>query len=195
MTYDFSNFHDATAALFSRCEIPARDPDFISRSGHFRFNRSMYWSENGGVIRLSDHWAGQNGCVSQRSCKWEFSEELPYGRAAAGFCAYENFTRRVKKPVWHLVGRKDRALAELLLANGGAIPASEWTSGSGRRTKKLPVPAWATEQYRGGICVRPAAARLFEQTLARIAIVPVNQRSPLKISRGAARIKTGERYV
>ena len=58
-----NNFFEMTAALFSICDEPTREPDYVSGSG------SAYWYENDGVIRKSDHW-GHNVA----SCKWWLRE-------------------------------------------------------------------------------------------------------------------------
>ena len=76
--YDFSNFYRATVADWSRCEIPDRNPDFVSYSG------SAYWDYGNRVRRLSDHW----GNVA--TCKW-----LLKGREIKAFlcgeCYYDEF--------------------------------------------------------------------------------------------------------
>ena len=68
--FNFSNFHDETIAEFTLCDQPERPADFVSPSG------SAYWNEPEGVIRQSDHWAGQHGCHSQKSCVWSLSADI-----------------------------------------------------------------------------------------------------------------------
>jgi hypothetical protein len=76
--YNFDNFFLATVADWMLCEIPDRDPDFVSWSG------SAYWHLGNRVRRLSDHW----GIVA--SCKW-----LMEGRRIKAFlcgeCYYDDF--------------------------------------------------------------------------------------------------------
>ena len=50
MKRDFSNFFGNSIADFYRCEIPDRDPDFVSFTG------SAYWDYGNKIRRLSDHW-------------------------------------------------------------------------------------------------------------------------------------------
>ena len=59
MSYNESNFFNATAAVFDLCEQPEREPDYISGSG------SEYWYINGGVVRKSNHWGD-----AIASCAW-----------------------------------------------------------------------------------------------------------------------------
>lgn len=81
-TPHFNNFHDATDAVFTPCERPAREPDFISGAG------SEYWDTGEGVIRYSDHW-----CLGIRSCNWLHTEG-DNGQWKAGFCKYADFVPR-----------------------------------------------------------------------------------------------------
>ena len=185
---DFDSFHDATRAVFTICATPTREPDHISES------RSTYWDEAGGVVRLSDHWAGQHDCTSQRSCIWSIDTDLAWGRAAAGWCAYTAFVRRRRVPVWHTVSPEDRDLAARLMAGRGAIPAGEWTVGQGKRTRKRALPPWATEETRGGPDPSPAAARLFGRSAARIAVTALRTDVPRRIAGGAGRVKVGETW-
>ncbi len=53
------NFYKYTNADFTRCDIPTREPDYMSESG------SMYWYYDNFVVRCSDHWG--NGI---NSCDW-----------------------------------------------------------------------------------------------------------------------------
>lgn len=76
-TIDWSNFHDSTAGSFTRCEAPARTPDYASHSG------SLYWAMPEGVIRQSDHW-----CSGIRSCDWLLHGEECYEAGAAGYISY-----------------------------------------------------------------------------------------------------------
>jgi hypothetical protein len=84
MEYKFDNFFIETVANFTRCEIPDRDPDYVSFTG------STYWDDGDRVIRWSDHW-GKN--IS--TCCWylEFKEmNLKY--PLAGYCYYEDFRHK-----------------------------------------------------------------------------------------------------
>ena len=78
MRYSFENFFICTVADWSRCEIPDRNPDYVSFSG------SAYWKYKNKVKRLSDHW----GLVS--TCNW-----LIEGQHSKTFvcaeCYYDDF--------------------------------------------------------------------------------------------------------
>lgn len=78
---DFQNFHDSTFADFAPCDVPAREPDFISRS------RSAYWDLGDRVVRHSDHW----GRV--RSCCWLLEGCRTRLGQASGVCRYGEFRR------------------------------------------------------------------------------------------------------
>lgn len=65
-------------ADWSRCEIPERDPDYVSYSG------SAYWNFGKKVRRLSDHW----GTVA--SCKW-LLEGNHIQSFLCGECHYDDF--------------------------------------------------------------------------------------------------------
>lgn len=79
--YHFGNFFVATVANFTRCELPERDPDYVSFSG------STYWDCGDRVKRWSNHW-GPNTA----SCCWylEF-ETLNMNHNLCGECYYEEF--------------------------------------------------------------------------------------------------------
>lgn len=74
----FKNFFGGTVADFSRCEIPDRNPDYVSFSG------SAYWNKGNKVIRQSDHWGN---LISSR---WllEGKESKIF---TCAYCYYENF--------------------------------------------------------------------------------------------------------
>lgn len=180
---DFSNFHDQTRATFAVCDRPNREPDFISDSG------SVYWDTGLGVIRLSDHWAGQHGCVGQRSCIWSLDQTVEPATTAAGHCHYRDFEIRPTIPVWHQIKKADTELAGLLAAHGGAIPASFWVTGTGRRTTKKVIPVWAREETRDYVRT-PAAKKLLTTTHTRIAIT-AETTVIRKITKGAGKIKIG----
>lgn len=86
---NFTNFHDATKAIFTPCDKPGREPDFVSKSG------SAYWDLGHGVVRCSDHWNG-----SIRSCSWFLAVQMPgmpsgcFDGEAFGYCAYGDFKER-----------------------------------------------------------------------------------------------------
>lgn len=73
------DFYVATIADWHRCEIPDRDPDYISYSG------SAYWKYNNRVRRLSDHW----GMVS--TCRWLLEGRIHSDLFVCGECYFEDF--------------------------------------------------------------------------------------------------------
>jgi hypothetical protein len=83
---NFSNFHDATTAVFTKCKAPNRKPDYQSESG------SIYWNTGAGVIRQSNHWG-----AGIRSCDWFYGNQpADFVKNTgltplAGFCAYVEF--------------------------------------------------------------------------------------------------------
>ena len=81
MTYDFTNFHHATAAVWEPCEAPSRPADFVSAS------RSEYWDMGDHVIRRADHWGEHIA-----SCNWwlagQASPEHCFLSAGVGRVAY-----------------------------------------------------------------------------------------------------------
>ena len=136
---NFTNFHNKTVANFTVCDRPDRNPDFVSDSG------SEYWNAGDGVIRAADHWVGDMGCTAIRSCLWSI-DAAGYGERV-GFAAYDSFRIRKAVPIWHHVADADRELAQLILDHNG-VPASLWTKGSGRHTKKRDIPVWASETFK-----------------------------------------------
>jgi len=56
MFYNESNFHINSKAIFTPCDMPTGQPDFVSDSG------SSYWYMNGGVVRVSNHWGHVASC-------------------------------------------------------------------------------------------------------------------------------------
>lgn len=78
MNYSSNNFYYATVADWSRCEIPDRNPDYVSYSG------SAYWHYPDKVRRLSDHW----GRV--QTCKW-LIDGMASTIFSCGECYYEDF--------------------------------------------------------------------------------------------------------
>jgi hypothetical protein len=82
MSYNFSNFFEGTAANFTLCEIPDRDPDYVSFCG------SAYWDYGDKVRRWSDHW-GKNIA----SCCWylDFCQFDQLKQSLCGECLYEDF--------------------------------------------------------------------------------------------------------
>lgn len=88
-TYDETNFFENTDAVFTFCQKPTREPDYVSDSG------SCYWYTDDGVIRGSDHWGSLVA-----SCRWyfgcQFDIQSNYAHAqfdemAYGFSAWKNF--------------------------------------------------------------------------------------------------------
>jgi len=84
------DFFEGTKADFTTCDIPAREPDYVSKSG------SVYWYTDDGVIRAADHWLGV------ASCKWilDGHDEYILNKATdkrefpvAGFCKWNDFSR------------------------------------------------------------------------------------------------------
>lgn len=98
----FDNFWRNTKATFAGCEIPARQPDYQSKSG------STYWDEGNGVIRLSDHWTGQHGVTRIADCEWDIDQHHRAKRAIAGKCLYTDFVMRRKKKAGRVGWKKLR---------------------------------------------------------------------------------------
>ena len=85
--FDWGNFFVSTVADWRLCEIPDRDPDFVSFSG------SAYWNLGDRVRRWSDHW-GPNIA----SCCWYLDyKTINRGCSFCGECYYEDF-----KPITNL---------------------------------------------------------------------------------------------
>lgn len=61
--FNENNFFGGTTAVFTLCEQPQSEPDFVSGSG------SAYWYINGGVVRRADHWG-----YGIASCNWYLRE-------------------------------------------------------------------------------------------------------------------------
>lgn len=184
MTVDFTNFHDRTRADFTMCARPDRPADFISESG------SEYWDCGHGVIRAADHWVSQNGCYGIRSCVWTLNTALGWRETAAGYCSYADFIVRREVPVWHTVSRADRAVAAEL--DGRAVAVSDWTTGTGRSTRRRATPAWAREVAAAGSADRKVRRLLRERPRVQRAIV-AEQRVVRAILGGAGKIKIGSR--
>lgn len=98
--YNENNFFENTAAVFSICDKPNREPDYISASG------SSYWYENNGVVRCADHWGW-----GIASCCWYLRElEMSWSSFAnfltlyskfgdervCAFCAFDDFKNAIE---------------------------------------------------------------------------------------------------
>lgn len=87
----FANFWRSTEAHFEACNgVPDREPDFQSKSG------SRYWDEGSSVIRLSDHWSGQQGITKIVDCRWTIDKQLKNREPVSAQCMYDNFVKRNK---------------------------------------------------------------------------------------------------
>lgn len=138
---DFTNFHSSTRATFQLSTTPAREPDFVSRSG------SAYWDEGKGVVRSSDHWAGIGSCMGQASCVWDLRGAPSSSGWLTGFCLYEAFFRRVWTGRVHQVSESDVQLARRIEEAGGALADYG----------HLAVPVWARISFRGSSHAAPEA--------------------------------------
>lgn len=68
----------------------------------------------------------------------------------------------LQKTYYHKLTSVDEYAARCLLCRGGAIPTSEWTTGSGRFTKLRAVPFWAKVIENDENCTHPGAKKLFK---------------------------------
>lgn len=88
---DKDSFMHSTEATFSKAKRPNREPDYTSRSG------SMYWYEDEGVYRESDHWgkgvASTNWYLKGQSKK-QLAENYT-GGIAVGFAKFSDFKRLI----------------------------------------------------------------------------------------------------
>ena len=91
---DFGNFWRKTQANFTSCERPSHDPLFVSKSG------SAYWDLGNEVVRLSNHWTGQNGISKIVDCYWTIDIEHDNKEFVCGRCQYVDFIprKKIKKP-------------------------------------------------------------------------------------------------
>lgn len=142
----FDTFHQRTRAHFSPAAPPDREPDFVSPG------RSVYWDLGDRVLRASDHWTGQNGCVEIGGCRWTYEGACRPGVWETGECLYADFTRRVRIVPTRPATGADLALARLLLEEGGGVDPARLMGG--------PVPDWARIAPRGTLAALPAAAAL-----------------------------------
>ncbi len=142
----FDTFHQRTRAHFSPAAPPDREPDFVSPG------RSVYWDLGDRVLRASDHWTGQNGCVEIGGCRWTYEGACRPGVGETGECLYADFTRRVRIVPTRPATGADLALARLLLEEGGGVDPARLMGG--------PVPDWARIAPRGTLAALPAAAAL-----------------------------------
>lgn len=81
-----TNFYEYTIAEFNFLEdkeyprFILNDPDYISDSG------SIYWFNDEGVYRLSNHW------MQVGSCFWKINCKVPTnGLSVLGFCKWTDF--------------------------------------------------------------------------------------------------------
>lgn len=192
MAHDFVSFKDATRAIFAPCDPPSRKPDHESDSG------SQYWNVGNGVVRKSNHWSGIRGCEDIRSCWWEIETENKHQLGElTGFCAYDQFVTRDIVPVWHVVTDTDRMLAKKL-SDVGAIPKSDWSTGSGRNTRPIDVPAWAACVSRHAAMVGHStlSAQILAKNRIRVQRIITAERKLIRgIVKGNQKIKIGEKYA
>jgi hypothetical protein len=73
--YNAENFFNHTAAVFTTCDEPEREPDYISG-----LDGSKYWYTDDGVIRTSDHWG-----YGIASCNWWLRELDMIHHGSVGF--------------------------------------------------------------------------------------------------------------
>lgn len=103
---DFTNFHDATKAIFHLrplAEKPHRKPDFVSPSG------SRYWKTRNGVYRLSNHWG-----EAIRSCDWWlFDGETECDGKALGFCRFCDMRRDIHEEAVYAAEFSDGTFAKI----------------------------------------------------------------------------------
>lgn len=79
--FTWENFYQSTVADWKQCEIPERQPDYISFSG------SVYWNYGNKVRRLSDHW-GKNIA----SCCWYLDyRDIKLKYCLCGECYFYDF--------------------------------------------------------------------------------------------------------
>jgi hypothetical protein len=98
----FDNFWIQTVANFTKCNKPDRPPDFSSKGG------SMYWKENKGVIRCSDHWTGQFGCGMIKDCYWSIDVgQVKKNQFLTGRCDYASFVKAKKRSMKKWSVRKE----------------------------------------------------------------------------------------
>lgn len=149
-TFDFTNFHHRTQALFAPAAPPNREPDYVSPA------RSVYWDTTSGVIRASDHWVGFDGCIGQATCRWSLDGDTGGPAWRFGFCPYERFTPRSTAQATLTPEERDRTIALWLDHQGRACTPSAWRA-SGFGTP----PRWLHRVPRGALAATPAAQRLF----------------------------------
>lgn len=88
----FDNFWIQTVANYTECDKPDRPPDFSSKGG------SMYWNEDKGVIRCSDHWSGQLGCGMIKDCYWSIDvHQVKKNQFLTGRCDFATFVKAKKR--------------------------------------------------------------------------------------------------
>lgn len=138
----FDTFHQRTRAHFRPAAPPDREPDFVSAG------RSVYWDLGNRVLRASDHWTGQNGCVEIGGCHWTYEGACRPGVWESGECFYTEFTRRVRIVPTRTATAGDFALARILLEGGGGADP--------KRLAGAPVPDWARVAPRGTLAALPA---------------------------------------
>ena len=71
-TIDKNSFFKHTNGRFQECAIPTREADFVSKTTWGEIS-SIYYFENNGVIRVSNHW----GAVA--SCQWNLNTVNEFG--------------------------------------------------------------------------------------------------------------------
>lgn len=81
---NFSNFFGCTIANWEKCEIPDRDPDYISFTG------SAYWDFGNKIRRCSDHWGKLRTSIWFLDCK-------SIKTYSCGECYYSEFRELTKE--------------------------------------------------------------------------------------------------
>jgi len=142
----FETFHLRTRAQFCPAAPPDREPDFVSPG------RSVYWDLGDRVLRASDHWSGQNGCVDIGGCHWTYEGRCRPGVWEEGECPYAAFERRYRFIPTRAATDEDQAIARLLRDGGGGVDPARLAEG--------PVPDWARIAPRGTLAALPAETAL-----------------------------------
>jgi hypothetical protein len=120
-TINQTNFHLSTYGRFQVVEQPNRTPDYISYTTWGEIS-SIYYYENNGVIRVSNHW----GAVA--SCQWNLEglNEMGWDKCrktdvVAGFISFEELTRiknlQIKQMELRAEGKIEEAKAVNFLSN------------------------------------------------------------------------------
>ena len=101
--YDKDNFFSNTYGVFTACNEPSAEPDYMSINKR-GYASSCYWYTNEGVYRTSNHWSeiyvdglrydvvgNKFDCENVASCWWVFKCNKNNKDSVCGFCPWENF--------------------------------------------------------------------------------------------------------